>query len=338
MDFCLSGAISLTCDFPAKLVLQSPGAFPQGAAGVVDWVRAHLPALRDLLTASGAVLLRGFPLRSAEDFSALVEAFGWRDLAYEDSLSLAVRTPVCARVCTTNDGRSGGLVFHHEQAAAPLFPSRLFFFCETPAPEGTGGGTGLSPSWALLERLESAFPQFVADCERLGIAYRLALPAEGDASKGVGRSWGSCFGVSTRAACEARMAALGYTHTWGEGGLLHCVSPVLPPLRTVSGPRGAATRVFYNQIVAQVIGNAKEFAAQMKDGGVGSAPPLTFGDGALVPLEPVEFALRVCEELAVDVQWERGDVALIDNYTVMHARRPWAGEGPRRVLASLALD
>jgi hypothetical protein len=137
------------------------------------------------------------------------------------------------------------------------------------------------------------------------------------------------------------MAALGYAHTWGEGGLLHLVSPVLPPLRTVRGPRGAATRVFFNQVVAQVIGNAKEFAAQTAGGGAAGAPgapPLTFGNGAPVPLEPVEFALAVCEELAVDVQWERGDVALIDNYTVMHARRPWAGEGPRRVLASLVVD
>ena len=57
-----------------------------------------------------------------------------------------------------------------------------------------------------------------------------------------------------------------------------------------------------------------------------------------MPLEPVEFALRICEELAVDVQWERGDVALIDNFTVMHARRPWTGDGPRRVLASLCVD
>ena len=35
-------------------------------------------------------------------------------------------------------------------------------------------------------------------------------------------------------------------------------------------------------------------------------------------------------------KWEKGDVILIDNRTVMHSRRPF--EGPRRILASLVLD
>ena len=46
--------------------------------------------------------------------------------------------------------------------------------------------------------------------------------------------------------------------------------------------------------------------------------------------------MRVCDiadELAYDVPWRAGDVALIDNYLVMHGRRPF--EGSRRVLASL---
>ena len=111
--------------------------------------------------------------------------------------------------------------------------------------------------------------------------------------------------------------------------------PVLPPVRAVAGPRGPATRVFFNQVIAQLIGNAREFASVA--GGLGGAahPPCTFGDGSRLPMEPVEYGLKVCEELAVDVAWQQGDVALVDNMLVMHARRPWSGEGPRRVLASL---
>ena len=33
-------------------------------------------------------------------------------------------------------------------------------------------------------------------------------------------------------------------------------------------------------------------------------------------------------------EWETGDIVLIDNYLVMHGRRPYKGD--RRVLASLA--
>lgn len=44
-------------------------------------------------------------------------------------------------------------------------------------------------------------------------------------------------------------------------------------------------------------------------------------------------AKQLCEDVAVEMVWQPGDVALLDNYLVMHARR--AFEGKRRVLASL---
>ena len=330
MDLDGSISVSPASAFPCVITCLDRGRHPSAAA----FARAHLPALLALLTARGALLFRGFALPDAPAFSSFVGAFGFTDLPYEDSLSLAVRTPVAPRVCTTNDGRSGGLVFHHEQAAAPRFPSKLFFFCEAPAPPGTGGGTGLSPSWLLLEKLAAAHPGFIADCEARGVRYRLTLPAEQDARTGVGRSWRSFFAVASAAECEARMAALGYSHSWGTGGVLHLVSPVLAPVRAVPGPRGPATRVFFNQIVAQIIGNAKEFEAQAASGG---APFIEFGDGGALPLEPVRFAFEAAEAASADVAWQQGDVALLDNYLVMHARRPWAGEGPRRVLASLCV-
>jgi hypothetical protein len=334
----LSGAITLARGFPTLLTLVSPPALPDDAAAAL-WASTHAETLAAILIQSGVILFRGFPLRSPASFGSFVAAFQWRDLPYEDSLSLAVRLPVCDRVCTTNEGRAGGVVFHHEQAAAPRFPARVFVFCDTPAAPGAGGGTGISPSWVLLERLAAERPDFLAACEARGLQYRLVLPATQDASTGVGRSWRSFFSVDSRDACEARMAALGYTFTWGADDVLELVSPVLPAVRTTPGPRGAETRVFFNQVVAQVIANAADFSAQA-GGARGSAPAkpcLTFGDGSAVPGEPVEFAFKVCEENAAEIAWEKGDVALIDNYLAMHARRAWTGDGPRRVLASLTL-
>ena len=36
----------------------------------------------------------------------------------------------------TNEGKTGGLVFHHEQAQSPRWPSKLFFCCELAAAPG----------------------------------------------------------------------------------------------------------------------------------------------------------------------------------------------------------
>jgi alpha-ketoglutarate-dependent taurine dioxygenase len=47
----------------------------------------------------------------------------------------------------------------------------------------------------------------------------------------------------------------------------------------------------------------------------------------------VNAATRLSEELSFNIPWERGDVALVDNFVTMHGRRPFTGT--RKVLASL---
>jgi len=61
---------------------------------------------------------------------------------------------------------------------------------------------------------------------------------------------------------------------------------------------------------------------------------LVFGDGSSLDTEALSYAHAMCEDTAVELEWKQGDVALLDNYLVMHARRPF--EGKRRVLASIA--
>lgn len=90
--------------------------------------------------------------RGVLGFATLIKGFTqWRDLPYEDSLSfgedntclcvgfvisliallqeeqscltlsrpsVAVRLPVIDRVCTTNEAKNGGMMFHHEQAGS----------------------------------------------------------------------------------------------------------------------------------------------------------------------------------------------------------------------------
>src|SRR5580704_13528363 len=55
------------------------------------WVRAHTGQLQEEACRHGAVFLRGFGLRTAEDFDRFITAFGLPPFTYEDSLSYAVR-------------------------------------------------------------------------------------------------------------------------------------------------------------------------------------------------------------------------------------------------------
>ena len=56
----------------------------------------------------------------------------------------------------------------------------------------------------------------------------------------------------------------------------------------------------------------------------------------LIGAYSMDVAIELADELSFNLAWQAGDVALIDNYLVMHGRRPFKGE--RRVLASLVAD
>ncbi len=58
-----------------------------------------------------------------------------------------------------------------------------------------------------------------------------------------------------------------------------------------------------------------------------------YGDGSLIPSEYLESAVEFIYQTRSLVTWKKGDVILIDNHAVQHAREPWTGE--RKLLASL---
>jgi hypothetical protein len=208
-------------------------------------------------------------------------------------------------------------------------------------PATRGGATAICPSDVVLAKLTAKYPEFVERCTHLGVKYSALLAAEADPTIGAGRGWKSFFGRDTPDAVEARMSELNYTWQWLDtrGGYLKFKTPTLPAIRAIPG---TSRQAFFNQMSAQV-GNAEEFIERAKT----SVPPalaavvsqytlvdfLEYGDGSTVETEPLLFARALCEEHAVEIAWEQGDVALLDNYAVMHARRDF--EGPRRILASL---
>jgi hypothetical protein len=357
----------------APFVVSPPPSGPFSLSSrndAVRFVRQYRAEIDHALDETGAVLFRGFPLQTAHDFDAFVEAFdGWTDLSYDRSMSFAVRKRLSNRICTTNEGKSGGLVFHHEQAQTPLWPSHVFFCCLLPAQPGDGGATGIVSSALVYERLRQKYPTFCEQCERDGVRYTVYAGPEQDPSKGAGRSWKSFFHVDTKEECEIKLKAGGWTWEWGVGPnrgdrlgdeFLKCTTPVLEAVKEVAqsstlspstsiGGRPGTKKCFFNQLIATTA-NALEFSKVGVNGGgydpIHDVPTqeaidscVRFGNGDSVPLEVLLDAKQMCEELAIDVQWQRGDVALISNYLMMHARRPWNGpEGTRKLLASLVAE
>jgi len=228
--------------FPQVLAWNSPDT---NLADVESWVQENKPQLLEDLSLHGAILFRGFPVHSDIDFDSFIQAFALDGFTYADSLSNAVRKNRTDRVFTANEAPSTVSIFlHHEMAQTPVYPSKLFFYCEQAADEG--GATPLCRSDILLSELEAQAPDFVKNCESKGVRYSNVMPAEDDSESGQGRSWRSTLSVESRQAAETKLQALDYQWQWQDDDSLRVTTPVLPAVRTLDDGR----RVFFNQLIA----------------------------------------------------------------------------------------
>lgn len=289
-------------------------------AVIAEWIFANRDRIEEQLALSGAILFRGFGLKDDGDFDNFIRAFDWPNFTYAESLSNAVRRNRTELVFTANEAPSTVSIFlHHEMAQTPVYPSKLLFFCERGADEG--GATPICRSDILLQQLREQLPDFVRDCENKGVRYSQTMPLEEDLASGQGRSWQSTLSAENREQAEGKLDNLNYDWQWQQDGSLSVTTPVLPAVRQLDDGR----TVFFNQLIAAFRG--------WKDARNSGEKSICFGDGSAINSSHMALAIELADKLTFDIPWQSGDVAILDNFLVMHGRRPF--QGKRAVLASL---
>ncbi len=303
--------------------MNQPIEFPhviEGRGALPDYILDNKKLLDEKLSQCGTIVFRGFDVVTPQDFDDAVVSYGEEGFTYSESLSNAVRVNVTPRVFTANEAPPETSIFlHHEMAQTPIYPSKLFFFCEI-APT-KGGATPICRSDILLEELEKVDADLVKRFTEKGVSYTNIMPPHDDSGSGQGRSWRSTLGADTKEQAEGRLAELGYTWEWMEDESLRAKTPTLPAVRKISDGRP----VFFNQLIAAFRG--------WKDSRNDPSKSIAFGDGTPITDEDMAQAIAISDKITYDLAWQAGDVALIDNFLAMHGRRPYSGK--RRVLASL---
>lgn len=286
------------------------------------WLKNNFNAVEEELARSGALLFRGFPVNSAETFDAFSAAFGYPSFTYQESLSNAVRINFTKRVFTANEAPKDVEIFlHHEMAQTPISPEKLFFFCKSAAE--FGGATPICRSDKLYEALYDKKPEIADQFESKGLIYTTQMPNEDDANSGQGRSWRSTLSVDNVAQAEAKLRELGYSWQWMSDQSLRASTPVLPAVVTLDNGK----KVFYNQLIAAYMGwrGVRE----------NPASAISYGDGSHIDTDDLRLIVELSKDFTYDLQWQDGDVALLDNHMTMHGRRPFSGERKRQVLVAL---
>ena len=287
---------------------------------VQRWLAQHKSQIEMELEINGAVLFRDFGIVDDQGFDAFIRAFDWPSFTYEESLSNAVRQNRTELVFTANEAPPSVSIFlHHEMAQTPIYPSKLFFFCEQAA--ASGGATPICRSDILLEQLQAEIPSFLKACEEKGIRYSQTMPAENDLQSGQGRSWASTLSAANVEEAEAKLKRLNYQWQWQSDGSLSVTTPILPAVKMLQDGR----KVFFNQLIAAFRG--------WQDARNNSEKSICYGDDSPISNNDMAVVIKLADELTFDIAWQTGDVVLVDNFVTMHGRRPF--EGQRRVLASL---
>lgn len=286
------------------------------------WVGENLDALKKELNQTGALLFRGFPVTDAQSYDSFFESFGYANFTYKESLSNAVRINHTEYVFTANEApKDVEIYLHNEMAQTPVFPNIISLFCEAAAEKG--GETAISRSDLIYQALYEAHPEQTIQLEKLGIKYTTQMPAEDSPESGQGRSWRGTLNVESREQAEAKLNKLGYSWTWNPDNSLSAQTGALPAIKSLADGR----KVFFNQVVAAYMGwkGAKENPGSV----------LRLGDDSEFTREFLESIVEIAQKLSYNVEWQDGDVAIVDNHLAMHGRLPYSGDRKRKVLVVL---
>ena len=285
-----------------------------------SWIDAHRDELETWLTRHGAVLFRDFGVSGPADFEAFAEAISpglygeYGDLPKKEGGRNTYRsTPYPERQM---------ILYHNESSHLSRWPRRQFFFCELASKSG-----GATPIVDCREMLRQLPAQLVDTFERKQLMYVRTF------TRGLDVPWREFFDTDDRRAVESRCDAAGVQYEWLPNDELQtravCPAVIVHPL--------TGERSFFNQVQLHHIAClAPDLRMDLLDTvGLERMPRHAyFGDGSAISDHDIALIGEAYERCAVRFDWRAGDVLMLDNMLVAHARDPY--QGPRKIVVAMS--
>lgn len=199
---------------------------------------------------------------------------------------------------------------HHEGACSSTRPTRLWFGCTDVA--GPGAHLAIADGRDIFRRLPTEIQRRWAE---RGVMYVRYL---GD---GLDLPWPRVFGTSDWSQVEARCRRLGIDWEWKNGGVL-LLSKVCTPM--VSHP-STLDRVWFSDVHLCHPGaiETRRGVSMLKPPTVpGASLQVYHADGSAIRRSDLALIKAAFEASRVVIEWEPGDVLMLDNLLTAHGLVP----------------
>lgn len=279
---------------------------------LVAWAGEHRAGIERALGRHGALLFRGFELPAVADFERFAQSvcpqlYGeYGDLPSEDEGERVYRS--------TPYPPDKTILFHNESSHMHRWPRKQMFFCVTVAAER--GETPIVDCREVYRQLDPALREAF---ERKGLLYVRNFVDHLDVS------WQAFFKTSDRAAVEAYCRRSGFEHQWldGDGLRIRQRAPAV-----IRHPE-SGEKSFFNQVQLHHVSFLDpDLRASLESMYDADAMPrnVYFGDGTPIDDAAMADIEQLYWRLAVQFPWQKGDVLVVDNMLIAHARNPFVGE------------
>jgi len=269
----------------------------------------------------GGLLFRGFNVDPLAGLGRFAAAFGHPLLSYD--YASTPRSQVSEGVYTSTEyPPHQAIPLHNEQSYSRAWPMKIWFHCVLSA--RSGGETPIADSREIYRRMD---PGLRRRFEERGVMYVRNF------GNGLDLPWTRVFNTERRELVEDFCREQGIEVEWKEDGELR----TRQVCQSVARHPSTGEPVWFNQAhLFHPSALAPEVLEALLDAVGEEELPRTarFGDGSPIEDSVLDEIRGVLSELQIVFPWQSGDVLLLDNMLMAHARLPF--EGPRKVVVAMA--
>jgi alpha-ketoglutarate-dependent taurine dioxygenase len=280
---------------------------------LVDVTKRRESEIFTELKTFGAILFRGFPQISDAEFKEILMRFGGPVLEYSERSS--PRRQISDRVYSSTEYPQDQEIFYHnENSYQVAWPRILGFVCRVRA--DSGGETLVADCRSVLSRIDR---DILAEFEEHGWSYiRNFYP-------GLGLPWQEVFGTSNRHEVDEYCRSHGLQVDWSGPSRLRVTSG---PRATVAEHPITGEKVWFNHAAFFHYSTLPAEIAETLYAGMATEDLPSnsyFGNGESISRRSLDEVRQTYRNVSQSVNWQLGDVLLIDNMLMAHGRCPFTG-------------